>query len=138
MGATLEIQRQQRMDLLDQQMLLAQYSQARRTPRQQPQVGGPHATAHPAAAVLFTSLTFCVAWLAALEQILPVPETPRADRAAAAAPPPGPEPRGHAAPAAGGRGAGRAACPPFSLTWLAALAPVHVRRCTVPVGGPTC
>ncbi|XP_068183582.1 ubiquitin-associated domain-containing protein 2 [Antennarius striatus] len=37
MGATLDIQRQQRMDLLDQQLLLAQYNEARRNSRQQPQ-----------------------------------------------------------------------------------------------------
>ncbi|XP_067373529.1 ubiquitin-associated domain-containing protein 2 isoform X1 [Channa argus] len=37
MGATLDIQRQQRMDLLDQQLLLAQYNEARRNTRQQPQ-----------------------------------------------------------------------------------------------------
>ncbi|XP_028655783.1 ubiquitin-associated domain-containing protein 2 [Erpetoichthys calabaricus] len=35
MGATLDIQRQQRMDLLDQQMLISQFSQARRRERQQ-------------------------------------------------------------------------------------------------------
>lgn len=46
MGATLEIQRQQRMDLLDQQMLLAHYSEARRNTRQQPRVRGPHAPEH--------------------------------------------------------------------------------------------
>ncbi|XP_068597570.1 ubiquitin-associated domain-containing protein 2 [Brachionichthys hirsutus] len=39
MGATLDIQRQQRMDLLDQQLLLAQYSEARRNSRQQPPSG---------------------------------------------------------------------------------------------------
>ncbi|TWW78249.1 ubiquitin-associated domain-containing protein 2 isoform X1 [Takifugu rubripes] len=44
MGATLEIQRQQRMDLLDQQMLLAHYSEARRNPRNQPQPGFLHWT----------------------------------------------------------------------------------------------
>ena len=38
MGATLDIQRQQRMDMLDQQLLLAQYNEARRNTRQQPQV----------------------------------------------------------------------------------------------------
>lgn len=40
MGATLDIQRQQRMDLLDQQLLLAQYNEARRNARHQPQVDG--------------------------------------------------------------------------------------------------
>uniref|UniRef100_A0A3B5LR09 UBA domain containing 2 n=1 Tax=Xiphophorus couchianus TaxID=32473 RepID=A0A3B5LR09_9TELE len=39
MGATLDIQRQQRMDLLDQQLLLAQYNEARRNVRRQPQGG---------------------------------------------------------------------------------------------------
>lgn len=39
MGATLDIQRQQRMDLLDQQLLLAQYNEARRNARRQPQTG---------------------------------------------------------------------------------------------------
>uniref|UniRef100_A0A671Z1B1 UBA domain containing 2 n=1 Tax=Sparus aurata TaxID=8175 RepID=A0A671Z1B1_SPAAU len=39
MGATLDIQRQQRMDMLDQQLLLAQYNEARRNTRQQPQSG---------------------------------------------------------------------------------------------------
>ncbi|KAM6916154.1 ubiquitin-associated domain-containing protein 2 [Xenentodon cancila] len=39
MGATLDIQRQQRMDLLDQQLLLAQYNDARRNARHQPQAG---------------------------------------------------------------------------------------------------
>ncbi|XP_061601894.1 ubiquitin-associated domain-containing protein 2 [Cololabis saira] len=39
MGATLDIQRQQRMDLLDQQLLLAQYNEARRNVRPQPQAG---------------------------------------------------------------------------------------------------
>ncbi|XP_026165974.1 ubiquitin-associated domain-containing protein 2 [Mastacembelus armatus] len=39
MGATLDIQRQQRMDLLDQQLLLAQFNEARRNTRQQPQAG---------------------------------------------------------------------------------------------------
>ncbi|XP_035462491.1 ubiquitin-associated domain-containing protein 2 isoform X1 [Scophthalmus maximus] len=39
MGATLDIQRQQRMDLLDQQLLLAQYHEARSSTRQQPQAG---------------------------------------------------------------------------------------------------
>uniref|UniRef100_A0A3Q3K1H9 UBA domain-containing protein n=1 Tax=Monopterus albus TaxID=43700 RepID=A0A3Q3K1H9_MONAL len=39
MGATLDIQRQQRMDLLDQQLLLAQYSEARTNTRHQPQAG---------------------------------------------------------------------------------------------------
>uniref|UniRef100_A0A3B4XNA1 UBA domain containing 2 n=1 Tax=Seriola lalandi dorsalis TaxID=1841481 RepID=A0A3B4XNA1_SERLL len=39
MGATLDIQRQQKMDLLDQQLLLAQYNEARRNTRQQPQPG---------------------------------------------------------------------------------------------------
>lgn len=40
MGATLEIQRQQRLDLLDQQMLLAQYNEGRRNARHQNQVNG--------------------------------------------------------------------------------------------------
>ncbi|KAG7513159.1 ubiquitin-associated domain-containing protein 2 [Solea senegalensis] len=39
MGATLDIQRQQRMDLLDQQLLLAQYNEARRNTRPQQQPG---------------------------------------------------------------------------------------------------
>ncbi|CAL8299132.1 unnamed protein product [Merluccius merluccius] len=39
MGATLDIQRQQRMDLLDQQLLLAEYNQARRNAQPQPQAG---------------------------------------------------------------------------------------------------
>lgn len=39
MGATLDIQRQQRMDMLDQQLLLAQYSESRRNARRQQQVG---------------------------------------------------------------------------------------------------
>ncbi|CAI5654473.1 unnamed protein product [Oreochromis niloticus] len=39
MGATLDVQRQQRMELLDQQLLLAQYNEARRNARQQPQSG---------------------------------------------------------------------------------------------------
>ncbi|CAL1577655.1 unnamed protein product [Knipowitschia caucasica] len=39
MGATLDIQRQQRMDMLDQQLLLAQYNDARRNTRVQPQGG---------------------------------------------------------------------------------------------------
>ncbi|XP_053291982.1 ubiquitin-associated domain-containing protein 2 [Pleuronectes platessa] len=39
MGATLDIQRQQRMDMLDQQLLLAQYNEARRSVTQQPQGG---------------------------------------------------------------------------------------------------
>lgn len=39
MGATLDIQRQQRMDMLDQQLLLAQYNEARRNTRQQQQPG---------------------------------------------------------------------------------------------------
>ncbi|XP_043991664.1 ubiquitin-associated domain-containing protein 2 [Gambusia affinis] len=39
MGATLDIQRQQRMDLLDQQLLLAQYNEARRNARRQPRGG---------------------------------------------------------------------------------------------------
>ncbi|XP_056148088.1 ubiquitin-associated domain-containing protein 2 isoform X2 [Lampris incognitus] len=39
MGATLDIQRQQRMELLDQQLLLAEFNQARRNIRQQPQTG---------------------------------------------------------------------------------------------------
>nr|XP_015800296.2 ubiquitin-associated domain-containing protein 2 [Nothobranchius furzeri] len=39
MGATLDIQRQQRMDLLDQQLLLAQYNEARRNTSHQPQAG---------------------------------------------------------------------------------------------------
>ncbi|XP_060942995.1 ubiquitin-associated domain-containing protein 2 [Limanda limanda] len=39
MGATLDIQRQQRMDMLDQQLLLAQYNEARRSVTQQPQAG---------------------------------------------------------------------------------------------------
>uniref|UniRef100_A0A3Q0RDZ5 UBA domain containing 2 n=1 Tax=Amphilophus citrinellus TaxID=61819 RepID=A0A3Q0RDZ5_AMPCI len=39
MGATLDIQRQQRMELLDQQLLLAQYNEARRNTRHQPQTG---------------------------------------------------------------------------------------------------
>lgn len=39
MGATLDIQRQQRMDMLDQQLLLAQYNEARRNARQQHQSG---------------------------------------------------------------------------------------------------
>lgn len=38
MGATLDIQRQQRMDMLDQQLLLAQYSESRRNARRQQQV----------------------------------------------------------------------------------------------------
>ncbi|XP_035848331.1 ubiquitin-associated domain-containing protein 2 isoform X2 [Sander lucioperca] len=37
MGATLDIQRQQRMDILDQQLLLAQYNESTRNTRQQPQ-----------------------------------------------------------------------------------------------------
>ncbi|XP_032397542.1 ubiquitin-associated domain-containing protein 2 isoform X2 [Etheostoma spectabile] len=36
MGATLDIQRQQRMDILDQQLLLAQYNESTRNTRQQP------------------------------------------------------------------------------------------------------
>uniref|UniRef100_A0A3Q3W2W0 UBA domain-containing protein n=1 Tax=Mola mola TaxID=94237 RepID=A0A3Q3W2W0_MOLML len=40
MGATLDIQRQQRMDMLDQQLLLAQYNEARRSTRRQPQWTG--------------------------------------------------------------------------------------------------
>ncbi|XP_031163713.1 ubiquitin-associated domain-containing protein 2 isoform X1 [Sander lucioperca] len=39
MGATLDIQRQQRMDILDQQLLLAQYNESTRNTRQQPQSG---------------------------------------------------------------------------------------------------
>ncbi|KAJ3609933.1 hypothetical protein NHX12_022027 [Muraenolepis orangiensis] len=39
MGATLDIQRQQRMDLLDQQLLMAEYNQARRNARPQPRAG---------------------------------------------------------------------------------------------------
>lgn len=39
MGATLDIQRQQRMDMLDQQLLLAQYSESRRNARRQQQGG---------------------------------------------------------------------------------------------------
>ncbi|XP_071767796.2 ubiquitin-associated domain-containing protein 2 [Centroberyx gerrardi] len=39
MGATLDIQRQQRMEVLDQQLLLAQYNEARRNARHQPQAG---------------------------------------------------------------------------------------------------
>ncbi|XP_054456305.1 ubiquitin-associated domain-containing protein 2 [Anoplopoma fimbria] len=39
MGATLDIQRQQRMDVLDQQLLLAQYNESRRNNRPQPQSG---------------------------------------------------------------------------------------------------
>lgn len=39
MGATLDIQRQQRMDMLDQQLLFAQYNEARRNTRLQPQAG---------------------------------------------------------------------------------------------------
>ncbi|XP_075997903.1 ubiquitin-associated domain-containing protein 2 [Genypterus blacodes] len=39
MGATLDIQRQQRMDMLDQQLLLAQYNEARRNSTPQPQAG---------------------------------------------------------------------------------------------------
>ncbi|XP_068423248.1 ubiquitin-associated domain-containing protein 2 [Clinocottus analis] len=39
MGATLDIQRQQRMDILDQQLLLAQYNESTRINRQQPQSG---------------------------------------------------------------------------------------------------
>lgn len=48
MGATLDIQRQQRMDLLDQQLLLAQYNEARRNARHQPHVGGHGHSYHPA------------------------------------------------------------------------------------------
>ncbi|KAL7852436.1 hypothetical protein SRHO_G00182210 [Serrasalmus rhombeus] len=40
MGATLDIQRQQRMDMLDQQLLLSQLAQFRRNAQQQPQEGG--------------------------------------------------------------------------------------------------
>ncbi|XP_053730952.1 ubiquitin-associated domain-containing protein 2 isoform X1 [Synchiropus splendidus] len=40
MGATLDIQRQQRMDMLDQQLLLAQYNEARRNTRHQQQQAG--------------------------------------------------------------------------------------------------
>lgn len=40
MGATLDIQRQQRMDLLDQQLLLAQYNETSRNARHQRQVDG--------------------------------------------------------------------------------------------------
>ncbi|TNN29716.1 Ubiquitin-associated domain-containing protein 2 [Liparis tanakae] len=39
MGATLDIQRQQRMDILDQQLLLAQYNESTRINRPQPQTG---------------------------------------------------------------------------------------------------
>uniref|UniRef100_A0AAX7SKQ5 UBA domain-containing protein n=1 Tax=Astatotilapia calliptera TaxID=8154 RepID=A0AAX7SKQ5_ASTCA len=39
MGATLDVQRQQRMELLDQQLLLAEYNEARTNARQQPQSG---------------------------------------------------------------------------------------------------
>ncbi|KAL6102024.1 ubac2 [Pungitius sinensis] len=39
MGATLEIQRQQRMDVLDQQLLLAQYNESTRNNRPQPPSG---------------------------------------------------------------------------------------------------
>ncbi|XP_056291353.1 ubiquitin-associated domain-containing protein 2 [Pseudoliparis swirei] len=39
MGATLDIQRQQRMDILDQQLLLAQYNESTRINRPQPQSG---------------------------------------------------------------------------------------------------
>ncbi|XP_029306354.1 ubiquitin-associated domain-containing protein 2 [Cottoperca gobio] len=39
MGATLDIQRQQRMDILDQQQLLAQYNESTRNTRPQPQSG---------------------------------------------------------------------------------------------------
>lgn len=42
MGATLDIQRQQRMDMLDQQLLLAQYSESRRNARRQQQVDKQH------------------------------------------------------------------------------------------------
>lgn len=39
MGATLDIQRQQRMDMLDQQLMFAQYNEARRNARHSPQAG---------------------------------------------------------------------------------------------------
>lgn len=76
---------------------------------------------------LFTiSLTFCVAWLVALDQIVPLPETQRTKSPASAAPPPGPDTRVHAAPAVGQlsgcRGAGTLHAPAmFSCYPLASV-----------------
>lgn len=103
MGATLEIQRQQRMDLLDQQMLLAHYSEARGNPRQQPQVHDPCAPSpmNKGNKPRLKTFPFCVAGLVTLDQIIPLPETQRTQPTAGATSPPGPDTCVHTAPTVG-------------------------------------
>lgn len=103
MGATLEIQRQQRMDLLDQQMLLAHYSEARRNPRHQPQVHGPCAPSlmNKSNKPRLKTFPICAAWLFTLDQIIPLPEAQRTQSPAGTTPPPGPDTCVHTAPTVG-------------------------------------
>lgn len=83
MGATLDIQRQQRMDMLDQQLLLAQYNEARRNARQQQQVDRCKLIAlpinkprkHTQSMKFGTFVLLCVAWVATVDQVVPLPET---------------------------------------------------------------
>lgn len=128
MGATLDIQRQQRMDLLDQQLLLAQYNEAQRNPRHQPQVGGHrriiiaplmnklHKHTRCQNFIHFscsnyTSSTYvqstgfclivCVVWVVTVDQVVPLPETQRTEPTPNAAPPPGSDTPIHTAPTTG-------------------------------------
>lgn len=63
------------------------------------------AAAGRVSAVFIISLSFHLAWLVTLDQVIPLPETQRTESPAGAAPPPppppGPDTRVHAAPAVG-------------------------------------
>lgn len=114
MGATLDIQRQQRMDLLDQQLLLAQYNEAQRNARHQPQVDT-HTHLHTltqkftvkhrpfilhpffsSCAIILVFIVFkrialcvCVGWVVPVDQAVPIPEAQRTEPTPDAAPPSG-------------------------------------------------
>lgn len=95
MGATLDIQRQQRMDMLDQQLLLAQYNEARRNTRQQPQVGDNnrcctlYLSIWTEYLILPLYVCVCAVWVVSVDQVVPLPETERTKPTSNAAPPPG-------------------------------------------------
>lgn len=126
MGATLDIQRQQRMDMLDQQLLLAQYNEARRNARQQQQVDRCKVIALPInkprkhmRSMKFGTFVFlCVAWVVTVDQVVPLPETQRTEPTSNATPPPGSDAAIYAAPTTGQlSGCGGAGGSSFMSLW---------------------
>lgn len=95
------------MDMLDQQLLLAQYNEARRNARQQQQVDRCKLIALPVykprkhAKQFGTFVLLCVAWVVTVDQVVPLTETQRTEPTCNATSPPGTDTAIYAAPTTG-------------------------------------